>query len=128
LPQLKKLYPDMWETFIGMAGAVISFGTNDQTTGDWLSRRMGQKSRLSITANSGTTTASNGVDKTTSESLNYSTTNAPLRSTYQLYGLPKQTAIVSLDGLSKVLQVELPPYFDIVEADRRARENPYHPD
>jgi type IV secretion system protein VirD4 len=127
LPQLKKLYPDMWETFIGMAGAVISFGTNDSTTGDWLSKRMGQKSRLSITANSGTTTAPNG-DKTKSESLNYSTTNAPLRSTYQLYGLPKQTAIVSLDGLSKVLQVELPPYFDIVEADSRARENPYHPD
>jgi type IV secretion system protein VirD4 len=127
LPQLKKLYPDMWETFIGMAGAVISFGTNDSTTGEWLSKRMGQKSRLSINAHSGTTTSANG-DKSTSESLSYSTTNAPLRSAYHLYGLPKQTAIVSLDGLSKVFEVELPPYFDIVEADRRARENPFHPD
>jgi type IV secretion system protein VirD4 len=125
LPQLKKLYPDMWETFIGMAGAVVSFGTNDSTTGEWLSRRMGQKSRLSISAHSGTSTAADGTESK-SESLSYSTTTAPLRSAYQLYGLPKQTAIVSLDGLSKVLRVELPPYFDIAEADMRARDNPFY--
>ena len=42
LPQLKKLYPDMWETFIGMAEAVASFTPNDMTSAEWLSRRMGK--------------------------------------------------------------------------------------
>ena len=46
--QLKKLYPDMWETFIGMAGAVASFTPNDMATAEWLSRRDGRHDESDI--------------------------------------------------------------------------------
>jgi len=37
LNQLKAIYKERWETFIGMAGAVASFAPNDLTTAEWLS-------------------------------------------------------------------------------------------
>lgn len=41
LTQLKRHYEQGWETFLGNAGVVTAFGNNDQTTLDYLSRRLG---------------------------------------------------------------------------------------
>ena len=42
LGQIKKLYKDDWETFLGNAGAIIGFGTNDLETEKYLSERTGK--------------------------------------------------------------------------------------
>lgn len=41
LSQIKALYPNSWETFIGNAGIVEAFGNTDATTLDYLSKQMG---------------------------------------------------------------------------------------
>lgn len=41
LSQLKALYRDGWETFIGNAGLVQAFGNSDATTLEYLSKRLG---------------------------------------------------------------------------------------
>lgn len=41
LSQIKALYRDSWETFIGNAGIVQCFGNADATTTEYLSRRLG---------------------------------------------------------------------------------------
>ena len=46
LTQLKRLYKESWETFLGNSGAIIAFGNNDVTTLDWLSKRLGKTSLI----------------------------------------------------------------------------------
>lgn len=41
LGQLKALYKDRWETFMGNAGVLQFFGNNDLTTLEWISKRLG---------------------------------------------------------------------------------------
>jgi type IV secretion system protein VirD4 len=41
LGQLKALYKDRWETFMGNAGVLQFFGNNDLTTLEWVSKRLG---------------------------------------------------------------------------------------
>lgn len=42
--QLKALYSERWETFLGNAGIVQCFGNNDLTTLEWISKRCGKTS------------------------------------------------------------------------------------
>lgn len=42
LGQLKALYKDRWETFLGNAGVLQFFGNSDLTTLEWISKRLGQ--------------------------------------------------------------------------------------
>ena len=41
LGQLKALYKERWETFMGNAGTLQFFGNNDLTTLEWVSKRLG---------------------------------------------------------------------------------------
>lgn len=41
MSQLKRHYKEGWETFLGNAGVVTTFGNNDQTTLDYVSKRLG---------------------------------------------------------------------------------------
>lgn len=42
LGQLKALYKDRWETFLGNSGVIQFFGNNDLTTLEWISKRLGK--------------------------------------------------------------------------------------
>lgn len=42
LGQLKALYKERWETFLGNAGVLQFFGNNDLTTLEWISKRCGR--------------------------------------------------------------------------------------
>lgn len=41
ISQLKALYKDRWETFMGNAGTIQCFGNNDSSTLEWISQRLG---------------------------------------------------------------------------------------
>jgi type IV secretion system protein VirD4 len=130
LNQLKKLYPDMWETFIGMAGAVASFEPNDLTTAEWMSRRAGDTTRFAINynSNSGTSSGTTNDNVTTnkSEGLSYSPVKAPLIDPHRLFGLGAGYLQISLSGLSNVIPAYAPGYYDIRQCLERARHNPYY--
>ncbi|SCZ74313.1 type IV secretion system protein VirD4 [Epibacterium ulvae] len=60
LSQIKALYRDSWETFLGNAGVVEAFGNTDSTTLEYLSKRLGmtlavqqQPENLSLSAQQG---------------------------------------------------------------------------
>lgn len=46
LGQLKALYRDRWETFLGNAGVLQFFGNNDTFTLEWISKRLGKTSLI----------------------------------------------------------------------------------
>jgi type IV secretion system protein VirD4 len=127
LNQLKKLYPDMWETFTGMAGAVACFGPNDMTTAEWMSKRAGDTTKVSMNYNKsdGKNDAGNG-SKTESESESYSPVKAPLVAAHQLFGMKPGYMQVTLDGLSNVVPTYAPAYYEIRQCEERARKNPYY--
>lgn len=41
--QVKKHYANNWETFLGNAGAIVAWGTNDSETEEYLAKRLGSK-------------------------------------------------------------------------------------
>jgi type IV secretion system protein VirD4 len=135
LPQLKKLYPDMWETFVGMAGAVLSFAANDLTTAEWLSRRAGETTieteSYNSSSNSGSSSgAYNPAHYTTSQgrSSGYSRspTKTALMTPHKFLGLPPGFAMLTLDGLADMVPVYAPAYYDIRQCWLVARDNPYY--
>ena len=44
LGQLKSLYKERWETFLGNSGVIQCFGNNEPTTTEWISKRLGKTS------------------------------------------------------------------------------------
>lgn len=62
LPQLKRHYPQSWETFLGNAGTLQFFGNADQTTLEFISRRLGEIEVLRETENQSTTETESEAD------------------------------------------------------------------
>jgi type IV secretion system protein VirD4 len=48
LSQLKSVYKDRWETFMGNAGLIQFFGNNDLTTLQYLSQRLGKSTIMQV--------------------------------------------------------------------------------
>lgn len=144
LNQLKKLYPDMWETFVGMAGTVACFAPNDATTAEWMSRRAGDTTRQAPTKSvsisetsgenhgwsSGHQYSSSSTGWSTSRSVSRNTSTAPVKvpviTSHQLRGLHPGYMMLSISGLSNVVPVYAPGYYDIRQCAARARPNPYY--
>lgn len=143
LNQLKKLYPDIWETFVGMAGAVLSFAPNDLTTAEWLSRRAGETTRRSTSISSsrstgssggtgystgghGSSSTNSGWSVTYNESFSTNEVKAALMSPHRLFGLRPGFLTLTADGYSDVVPVYAPAYYEILQCWRRARSNPYY--
>ena len=127
--QLKKLYADMWETFIGQAGAVACFAPNDLTTAEWMSRRAGETTKEVSSFNSGSSTSeggSGGSTKSSSSGYSSSQQKVPLITPHKLIGLPPGYMMLTLDGVSDVIPSYAPAYYDIFQCYQRARANPYY--
>jgi type IV secretion system protein VirD4 len=63
LSQLKAIYKDRWETFMGNAGILIFFGNNDVTTLEFIQKRLG-KTSLIVTRKSDTAVKDAAHDRT----------------------------------------------------------------
>lgn len=146
LGQLKKLYPDLWETFIGMAGAVIWFAPNDLTTAEYMSRRAGETTRTatshssSSSRNSGTSNGQSfqgnnvftvGNNIGASEGMSFSTNSSdnpvkvPLMPSHEFFGLEPGSVMLTIDGLANVVPAFAPAYYQVRQCLERARNNPY---
>ena len=122
LNQLKALYKERWETFIGMAGATIAFGPNDLTTAEWMSKRSGETTKVAQTYNTSFTNllakqdASKGYQQVQSRHL-------PV---HDLFGTREGYLYLWIAGLSDTIPVYAPMYVDIHQCRVSARENPYY--
>ncbi|OYV38960.1 MAG: hypothetical protein B7Z80_08615 [Rhodospirillales bacterium 20-64-7] len=141
--QGQDIYKQRWGSFVANAGALLFFRPNDQTTAEWLSKRLGETTRLLQTMNEsenhsggsnsgksfnpggegGSTGASKGWGLT--RSVNTSPVKVPLTLPHELYGLRDGEMRVFLAGVKDGLTVEAVPYFEIENRDQRARRNPY---
>jgi type IV secretion system protein VirD4 len=140
LGQLKKLYPDMWETFIGMAGVVMYFAPNDVTTAEYLSRRAGDTTRKATSTSTSHSTSTgdsggqspgginSGWNKGTSYSSNTNTSpvKVPLIAHHNLFGLKPGFCLMTADGVSNITGVYAPAYYQIKQCVGRSRANPYY--
>jgi len=126
LNQLKAIYKERWETFIGNAGAVMSLGANDLTTARWMSDRAGETTRVVASYHSGSGHSTGGHGSSNSnEGLNWQQTKMPFVSPHKLFGLRDGVFYLWLAGLSDSVLGYAPGYFNIRQCCERARQNPY---
>jgi type IV secretion system protein VirD4 len=122
LNQLKDLYKDRWETFIGMAGTVFSFGPNDHTTAEWLSRRAGERTEVVKGFNQGTSTGGQGSSNT---GVSVQQVKVPLLPPHKLFGMATGQTLIAIAGLSNIVSGYAPGYWEIARCVERAQRNPY---
>jgi type IV secretion system protein VirD4 len=124
LNQLKALYKDRWETFVGNAGVVQGFAPNDLTTADWMSRRAGDTTIAAASYNEGD--AHNPGGASTSSGMSYSQARRRLFLPQELMDFPQGTGLLWPAGTSKSVPFRAPGYWRDETLQRRARPNPYH--
>lgn len=147
LTQLKALYPELWENFLGMAGVIAAFGPNTLTTAEWLSKRAGDKGDTVISTNNTSSSSTGGgsndstgfglhatssrghndnYGRSTSQSTSTSQVRVPFIMPQTLFGMGAGFMVAALDGCSNLAPIYAPPYYDIAECAARARDNPYY--
>jgi type IV secretion system protein VirD4 len=121
LTQLRQIYEDGWENFLGQAGCVILVGPPaDKFTAEYLSSRSGEKTILQPSANISLNPG--GFGMSTGEAY---TRRAHLMP-QDLYDLQPGFGYVWVAGLSNAIPAYFPPYWDVERLNRRARANPYY--
>lgn len=107
LGQLKRLYGERWETFIGNAGAVCFFTPGDSLTAKYLSERIGPQMALFPGYNAGQANQAAGLN------VSYGYKPMPAISPFELYGMRQGQAFVILAGLSPVVPASAPWWADV---------------
>lgn len=121
LTQLRGLYEEGYENFLGQSGAVVGLTPNDWFTADWMSRRSGEMTIRQPTANT-SENAGGGVGKSAGE--NY--VRRPYLMPQDLFRMREGFGLIWCPGQSGPIPVYLPPYWDVELLRRRARLDPYH--
>ena len=119
LNQLKDLYRDRWETFLGNAGTVQFFGINDQFTAQYVSRVLGEQTIYVTSRSTSTSERSSSVSVSTSER------GRPLLTPDEVRRLPENQQIVLMQGQPGLLAEKL-RYYDDPEFEGLFDDNPLH--
>jgi type IV secretion system protein VirD4 len=123
LNQLKGLYRDRWETFVGMAGAVAAFGARDMTTAKWMSDRAGETTRLASSYSSGSSVNPGGEGS--SEGINWQQIKVPFIVPHQFFSLRDGFMYLWLARVADTIPTYAPAYYQVDKLVARARRNPY---
>ena len=124
LNQLKALYKERWETFVGNAGVVQGFAPNDLTTAEWMSRRAGETTILAGGYSHGD--SQNYGGQGTSDGVSYQQTKRRLFLPQELMDFREGEGLIWPSGTSKSVPFYAPPYWEIPTLSARARTNPYY--
>lgn len=123
LNQLKALYKDRWETFVGNAGIVQGFAPNDLTTAEWMSRRTGETTVMAGSYGLGDTQNGSHPGKA---NISYQQTRRRLFLPQELVDLPEGAGLIWPAGTSKSVPFYAEPYWQIAGIAARAGRNPYY--
>jgi type IV secretion system protein VirD4 len=124
LHQLKALYKERWETFIGMAGAVAAFGARDMTSAKWMSERAGDTTKVVASYNSGSGQSAGGENS--HEGLSWQQIKVPFITPHKFFALRDGFLYVWLARVSDSIPTFASIYDDVKKLSARARANPYH--
>lgn len=124
LNQLKALYKERWETFVGNAGVVQGFAPNDLTTADWMSRRAGETTVVAAGYSHGD--SSNPGGQGSSDGLSYQQTKRRLFLPQELMDIREGAGLMWPAGTSKSVPFFAPSYWQDPAVARRAMPNPYY--
>jgi type IV secretion system protein VirD4 len=124
LPQLKGLYPERWETLLGMAGVVQSFRTGDLTTAEWLSKRSGTMTAMAAGSSTGQGQSEAGRSTNSGDSRN--PVPRPTVFAQDIFGWPDGYTLAWFAGERKPLRVFAPHYRQVRSFRDRALPNPYY--
>jgi type IV secretion system protein VirD4 len=125
LNQLKALYKDRWETFVGNAGVVQGFAPNDLTTAEWMSRRTGDTTITAAGYNEGDQ-QSNAGHGSMSTGLSFGQIRRALFLPQELMDFPAGAGLLWPAGTSKSVPFSAPSYWDVSALKSCARPNPYY--
>jgi type IV secretion system protein VirD4 len=115
LSQLKDIYKDRWESFIGNCGVVQWFTPNDAFTAEYLSKRIGKTTVRVKNSNEGkSSTQQVGLGPNITESYNSTESEAGVDffSPQSLFDLPDYLQIVTLAGFKYPIMLTRDHYFD----------------
>lgn len=124
LNQLKAIYSERWQSFLGSSGVVQGFAPNDLQTADWMSKRAGETTVVAAGYNLGNSDSENRHSANTG--MSYQQMKRPLLSPNDLMGMGRGAGVIFLDGTSRTIPFFAPPYWDIPELAERAQANPYY--
>lgn len=97
LSQIKALYPNSWETFLGNAGIVEAFGNTDSTTLEYISKRLGDTLAVQVQPNDLSLDAQRGGAKDERETV-VSVPLMPPHEIAQAFARDKQNKLVMIAG------------------------------
>jgi type IV secretion system protein VirD4 len=123
LNQLKALYKERWETFIGNAGVVQGFAPNDLTTAEWMSRRAGETTIAAAGFNTGDS-QTNAGQGSMSTGLSYSQAKRRLFLPQELMDMPEGAGLLWPAGTSKSVPFAAKPYWQM-PVSKFAKPDPY---
>jgi type IV secretory pathway TraG/TraD family ATPase VirD4 len=123
LPQLKGLYPERWETILGMAGVVQTFRAGDLTTAEWVSKRSPTTTDTVLGFNQGTGHAASGSSKNMGSSTNQ--IERPTIRPHDMFELPDENTVVFFAGKKNPARLHMPHFTDLPHLKTRALKNPY---
>jgi type IV secretion system protein VirD4 len=124
LSQLRTIYKELTDTFMGMAGAIAFFPPdNDQMTAEWIMERAGQRKEITWGGNFG---RSHGRQNDgTSTGRNWGVERVPRWTAQDLYGMEKYYMLLALAGERDVWQTVAPHYWKVDAYKKVADPNPY---
>lgn len=127
LNQLKALYKDRWQTFVGNAGVVQGFAPNDLETAEWMSRRAGDTTVAAAGYTKGDAQSSAGQGSMSQSSgLSYSQTKRRLFLPQELMDFAEGAGLLWPAGSSKSVPFFSNPYWKM-KLNVHAKPNPYAP-
>lgn len=120
LTQLRRHYPNSWETILSSSALMQFFGVRDMFTAEWISRRQGN-----YTAKSTSTSFSNGPS---GGSFGHSSgeTQAPHLTPQDIIGTDERKQIIFASGLTNAIIAERMPYWIIGSLEGTYNPDPYH--
>ena len=107
LNQLRALYKDRWETFIGARGVLTAFAPQDWTTAEYLSRLAGQTTKLVESWNE-----SDDLQGSGREGRNWAPQGFPLFRPEELMGMGAARMLCFVDPVPNPFFTEAPGYWD----------------
>lgn len=127
LSQLKNLYRDNWETFIGNSEVLQAFGTNDKFTAEYISNKTGQATVK--TTSTGKTRGSNksvsSMGLSHGRSKNISETDRRLKLPDEVMRLPENELLLFV-GSHDPVKAEKIRYYTDKEFEGLYGQNPQH--
>jgi type IV secretion system protein VirD4 len=118
IPQLKRIYGESWESFIGNSGALQYFGSRDRMTAEYFSALCGVSSVSNVSTSTGQSRSAQGASNSTSETT--SLVQRKLAFADELMRLPSHVQLVFLENSLPIL-TEKVPWFEDAELSTLGR-------